>query len=221
MTNRIHKVWEKILKETFMERFSNCISEDIINNNIKIVIQNFNKYSAECLYKNLVFCSLRTPISKICLDYAVRFIDDFENTFANPYSYEIDENKDKDILNEIIKKQMIVFNHQVETLLHSNINISWNHSHKEISDVFIIEKLSEENNGWVDITDCEYNICTQYHLSSSQIVYASIFGINPQNGRKISESTKQFLSHFYPFIHQSMLIFKKHHPKGVKNLYLI
>jgi len=217
--NKVHIIWEKMLKKVFEDRFNKYISIEKINENVKNVIDNFNSFNAECLYKNLVFCSSETVISSIALDYAERYIDNFLDTFKNPYSVEFDECDDKELLKDIIEKQMIIFNHQIETMIHCKTSLSLEESYNTMSKIYDIEYIHNHTPIWIQVF--EDNFQKRYYLTISQIVYISVFGINPQNSYKFSSDTMEYFSTLYPHRYKCMKIFEKYHPKGVKYLCLI
>ena len=216
---KIYIVWRKVLKTSFEHRFSKCISNEKITENVNTVIANFNTFTPECLYKNIVFCSSETIIPTIALDYAERFVDNFIETFKNPYSCEIDECDDKELLKNIIEKQMFVFNHQIETMLHCELPLLWKESYNNISKIYDIDYIHKHTPIWVQVYEDDFH--KRYYFTISQIVYISVFGINPQTGNKFSDDTMKKFKLLYPERYDCMIIFKKYHSEGAKHLCLI
>jgi len=241
--NKILKVWKKILHDVFTDRFGSVISEEIIKENVNSVIKNFSDYSAEVLYYNLVLCSSATPISEIALDYAVRFVDNFNDTFSNPKTCEIDNNpyiseEYSKMLKDVIRKEMILFNDYVETYIHcekSNTEVEpLNYSSKSVTtvcDIFSIPKLPKEKSIWVadlieyssDSSDTlEEKVEMRYYFTISQAMYVSVFGINPQDdSSKFTPFCKSEIQKMYPERFNCMKAFSDIHPNGSRYLMLV
>lgn len=228
-SKKIQKVWRIVLYEVFTDRFSSILSINDINERINHIINNFESFTAVALYKNLVFCSSLTPISEISLDYSNKFVESmesFENIFKDPKSCEIDDNllinqEEKQILDNIIHNQMIVFNDYVERRIHcdqlSNKSEEiFNESYNSICSTFEIRKIPKHSPMYISNIDNTIH----YYCTLSQALYIAVFGINPQTGRLISIDIEN-IKNKYPERYLCMKNFQIKYPQGTKYLILV
>ena len=227
--SRIKDTWKKVLRDLFIERFSYILTEDEIVNRIKYVLDNFSKFTAEQLYRNCVFCSKRTPISEMALDYSVRFITNFEETFNNPTTCEIDNNpylstENKTLLLNRITDQMFIYNAYIDKLINcDNSKVGYEKCKEMISEKFTFPKLYDHPRIWISdpCGDSECIIEKRYYLTIPQIIYAATFNINPTNGQPVSKCFANYVNEHYPEKMILMKAFKDVYPIGTKYLLLL
>ena len=211
---RILETWRKILFRLFKDRFGSLLNEQEIMTRVNYVVENFDSFTAEQLYKNCVFCNLKTPFARFSLDYGVGFIDNFEETFKNPSSVEFDES-----LSQMLNREMIIFNDYVESLINCD-DPKYEKSSERISNFYDVPIFNHvETCVWM--SDYENGFEKRYYCDIGQLTYASVFGILPQDGRKISNNFCQNVKNLYPQRVLYMEKFAKKYPSGTKYLSLI
>jgi hypothetical protein len=211
---RILKIWRKLLQQLFKDRFGTVLNEQEITLKVNYVIDHFDSMTAEQLYKNCVFCNLKTPFARFALDYGIRFIENFEETFKNPSSIEIDES-----LSPMLNREMVIFNDYVESLINCD-NPSYEKSVVKISNFYNVPMFEHsETCIWMSDYDNDYE--KRYYCDIGQLTYASVFGILPQDGRKISDNLRQNVKKIYPQRVLYMEKFAKKYPSGTRYLSLI
>ena len=223
------EAWKKILFELFWGRFNSVLNKEEILRRVEYVLSHFSEYSAQQLYKNCVLCSRRTVIAELALDYAVRFVDHFENTFNAPSSCEIDDNnlineEDRAFLLKTVNDQMIIFNDYVESVINCGFSDDdYNICAARIGEHFNVPVLPDVTEFWIgDYKEINgESIEIRHYLTVSQAVYAAVFGINPINNQAVSKRFVEHVSTLYPHRMKMMQRFKEVHPTGTQYTSLI
>jgi len=206
--NEIKKsIWTQIFKDSFKIRFGS-LSENEMNKKIDFAVQNYTKISAEKLFRNLVFCTV-SEIFSFTLDYADKFINNFDIIFLNPISREIDENEyltsiEKESINCIIKEQMIIINHQVENIMNKK-KLTKNETKLEIAHIFKHEEFPVCKLYWYKI---DY---INFLLSPEEICFASLFLINPKNKKSIKQINQEESESNFSFQFHCLKLLKKYY----------
>ena len=166
------------------------------------------------------------------MDYAVRFVDNFIDTFTNPTTCEIYNNKYMsedyiNILKNLVDKHMILYNHNIENKIHCNIMKNDTCNIDDIYNIFQIPKIPETHPVWISdyfkhVNKIEHEkIEIRYYCTISQCMYISVFGINPQNGKRIDDFVRNKLKDLYPDRYNCMKSFSDVHQNGTKYLSLV
>jgi len=217
----IEKVWKQFLTNILRNTFLEFISQEEINERVNWIVLNLFKINPDSLYKSVLYCMNNNIISKIAIEFKLKFItDDYKTLFQSPSSIEIDGNnyisqKDKLILNAIVNARCLSINHHIELVLLQGKDL--------INDQFAIDEISEylkiPNYNHLPPTFVKDGHIVHY-LTFSQLLYTVAFNQNPFTGMPCSNEIKDYVNKTYPERLKIMQLLKNSWPNGIELKYV-
>lgn len=211
MEEAIKKTWTNVLTKILKVTYDDILSLDEITNRINFIITNIKSIPPEALYKCILYNDINFEVSKIAIDYRIKFAsNDYESVIRTGASYEIDNNDSykKCVINDIENTLMQINHVMLVNILKNKENII--HDEKdELKKIFGYKIHDLNTNVWCLCDDM------LYYMSQNQACYSAVYGVNILSGDKMLEEDIKLIKHSFPTLYSIFTQLKIEHPNGI------